>query len=101
MLTKREKEIAVRKVLGAEVSNIFSLFIKEYVLMLFVANLISWPLAYYFMSAWLDNYAYRTQQNPGIYIIVAVVLLALVCLLVGMRTFKAAVTTPVKSLRSE
>ena len=101
MLTKREKEIAVRKVLGAEAQNIFSLFIKEYVLMLLVANLISWPLAYYFMSAWLNNYAYRTQQHIGVYLFVAAVLLVLVCLLVGMRTFKAAITTPVKSLRSE
>ncbi|ANH81456.1 hypothetical protein A8C56_11115 [Niabella ginsenosidivorans] len=101
MLMKRDKEIAVRKVLGAGLAHIFALFITEYSWLILIANLISWPLAYYFISQWLKSYAYYTEQGISAYVSVAFIIFGLVCLLVAGRTFKTALENPVKSLRNE
>ena len=61
-LAKRSKEIAVRKVLGAGVKNIILLFIKDYAVLIFIANIIAWPFAYMIVNRWLESYAYRIQQ---------------------------------------
>ena len=101
MLMKRDKEIAVRKVLGAGIANIFTLFIKEYSWLILIANLVSWPLAYYFISRWLESYAYHTQQDVSAYVSVAFIVFGLVCMLVAGRTLKTALANPVKSLKNE
>ena len=71
-LGKRTKEIAVRKVIGADARNIIFLFIKDYALLILIANFIAWPIAYSLINKWLDNYAYRIQQNVINYLIVCV-----------------------------
>ncbi|HTD40224.1 MAG TPA: FtsX-like permease family protein [Mucilaginibacter sp.] len=100
-LTKRTKEIAVRKVLGADVKNIISLFLKEYGLLIFVSNIIAWPLAYLISAKWLENYAYRIQQNLVPYLFVGLFILITAFILIIAQCFKAALVNPVKSLRSE
>ena len=100
-LTKRTKEIAVRKVLGAEVFTIILLFIKEYALLIFIANCIAWPLAYLISNQWLENYTYRIQQNLVPFVIVGAFTFIMAFVLIGIQCFKAAVVNPVKSLRSE
>ncbi len=62
-LARRNKEIAVRKVLGADAKNIIMLFLKDYALLIVVASIIAWPLAYWATNQWLQNYTYRIQQN--------------------------------------
>ncbi len=61
-LIKRTKEIAVRKVLGADIRSIIFLFIKDYAWLILVANIIAWPVAYMITNKWLENYAYRVNQ---------------------------------------
>jgi putative ABC transport system permease protein len=100
-LTKRIKEIAVRKVLGAGLKNIISLFIKQYALLLLSANAIAWPLAYYFSNRWLQQYAYRVTQPLAIYLIAGVLVTSIAFILISLQSLKAALANPVKSLRIE
>ncbi len=100
-LTKRNKEIAVRKVLGAEVHHILSLFIRQYAALLLIANAIAWPLTYYFSNQWLQQYAYRIVQPVTIYITAGVFVAAIAIVLISLQCLKVALANPVKSLRSE
>lgn len=100
-LTKRTKEIAVRKVLGANVKNIISLFLKEYSVLIFISNIIAWPLAHYISAKWLENYAYRIQQSLAPYLFVGLFILITAYILITAQCFKSALAKPVKSLRSE
>ncbi|MBO9683821.1 MAG: ABC transporter permease, partial [Flavisolibacter sp.] len=100
MLMKREKELAIRKVLGAGLANIFSLIIREYSWLILLANVIAWPLAYYLISHWLASYAYHTRQDISAYLGVAFIVFALVCLLIVVKTIGAA-AKPAEQLRSE
>jgi putative ABC transport system permease protein len=98
---KRIKEIGVRKVLGASVSGIVLLLSKEFLKLVLMANLIAWPIAYYFMSRWLQNFAYRTSIGIGIFIISGLLALAIALLTVSYQSIKAALANPVDSLRYE
>jgi cell division protein FtsX len=100
-LTKRTKEIAVRKILGADAWNIIFLFIKEYAWLLLIANLIAWPIAYYVTNYWLQNFAYRIEQNMLSYLLVIVFIFIIAFSLIVLQCFKAAIANPVKSLRTE
>ncbi|MFI5185937.1 MAG: ABC transporter permease, partial [Chitinophagales bacterium] len=100
-LTKRVKEIAVRKVLGAGIKNIILLFIKEYAWLIIIANIIAWPLAYMVMNHWLQNFAYRIQQGIAPFIFVGAFIFLVAFSLIAAQCFKAANANPVKSLRTE
>lgn len=100
-LNKRKKEIAVRKVLGARVISIISLFLKEYTWLLVIANLIAWPLAYMVTEQFLQNFAYRIQQNIFPYLWVLVSVAAMAFALISVHCARAAVANPVKSLKAE
>src|SRR5579871_1443648 len=100
-LAKRTKEIAVRKVLGADIKDILSLFIKDYAWLILIANLIAWPLAYIITNKWLENYAYRIQQNAIPYFTVCIFIFVTAFILITAQCLKTAVTNPVKSLRAE
>lgn len=98
---QRVKEIGIRKVLGASVPSILGLLSKEIVLLILVANLIAWPLAWYFMDQWLDSFAYHVDMNLGIYILAAVAAVILALVTVSSQTVKAAFTNPSDTLRYE
>ena len=100
-LSKRTKEIAVRKVIGADARNIIFLFIKDYAMLILIANLIAWPIAYGIVNKWLDNYAYRIRQSIMIYLIVCVFIFIIAFILITAQCFKTANSNPVESLRSE
>ncbi|HXB29931.1 MAG TPA: FtsX-like permease family protein, partial [Puia sp.] len=100
-LSKRTKEIAVRKVIGADARNIILLFIKDYALLILIANFIAWPVAYSIIHRWLDNYAYRIQQNIFIYLMVCAFIFITAFVLITLQCFKTANSNPVESLRSE
>ncbi len=101
MLIRREKEIAIRKVLGAKLRNIFMLFMREYLWLWVIANLVSWPLAYYLITLWLEGYAYRTQQSISIYLGVAALVVILVGLLIVARVFGTVVSNTARKLQTE
>ena len=68
---------------------------------LLLANLIAWPVAYYLMQKWLNNFAYRIDLGMGIFVLSALLALAVALITVGWQSLKAAATNPVKSLRYE
>ncbi|HYK46321.1 MAG TPA: FtsX-like permease family protein, partial [Parafilimonas sp.] len=100
-LIKRTKEIAVRKVLGAGVSNIIILFTKDYAWLILIANLIACPVTYMITNKWLQGYAYRVNQAASPYLIVCGVVFIAAFLMIAIQCIKAAVANPVKSLRTE
>ena len=100
-LTKRTREIAVRKVLGAEVHHILSLFIRQYAVLLLVSNLIAWPLSFFLTNRWLEQYAYRIIQPWSIYLVAGLMVAVIAFLLIGLQCLKAALNNPVNSLKTE
>jgi len=100
-LVKRNKEIAVRKVLGASVKNIMTLFIRDYAWLILIANILAWPIAYYATEYWLQNFAYRMPQHISTYLFVMMFIFLAACIFIVAQCCKVAVTNPVKALRSE
>ncbi|HVO75019.1 MAG TPA: FtsX-like permease family protein, partial [Ignavibacteriaceae bacterium] len=101
MTEQRRKEIGIRKVLGASIANIFFLTTKQFLLLVLLANLIAWPLAYLFMNNWLQDFAYRVQVGFGTFILAALLTVFIALFTVGYQAIRAAVSNPVKSLRYE
>jgi putative ABC transport system permease protein len=98
---QRVKEIGIRKVLGASVFNIVGLLSWEIILLILIANVIAWPVAYYFMDQWLDGFAYKIGVNVWLYILAAFAAVAIALITVGLQTIKAARTNPANTLRYE
>ena len=98
---QRTKEIGIRKVLGASVSGIIRLLAKEFLILVAVANLIAWPVAYWAMSRWLQSFAYKTGIDPLIFVLSAVLALTIALLTVSYQAIRAALSNPVNALRYE
>lgn len=98
---QRTKEIGVRKVLGASVFNVWQLLSKDFVLLVGLSCVIAIPVAYYFLHEWLKKYEYRTELSWWIFALAATGGLIITLLTVSYQAIKAALTRPVKSLRSE
>lgn len=101
MANEKEKEIGVRKVLGASTFNILFIFSKEFMILIVVAFVIASPLAGYIMSQWLDNFAYKTPLSGTMFIAGIVITLLIAFITVGYRSIKASMTNPVEALRNE
>jgi putative ABC transport system permease protein len=100
-VARRAKEIGIRKVMGATVSGIVLLFLKEFALVMIVANMIAWPIAFAVMKGWLTNYAYRIDIDWSPFIGVGFIIALLTALVAGSQAIKVALANPVKSLRTE
>lgn len=98
---QRTKEIGVRKVLGATTKSILSLFSRETVKLVVIANLAALPLAYFVMKRWLQDFAYRADIHPGIFVLACVFTIVMALLAAGYHSVKAALANPVDSLRYE
>jgi putative ABC transport system permease protein len=98
---KRVKEIGVRKVLGASVQSVVLLLSGHFIKLVFIANLIAWPLAWYVMHRWLQDFAYRINITWGTFAFVAFISVLIALLTISFQSVKAAIANPVKSLRSE
>jgi len=98
---RRTKEIGIRKVLGASISNIIKLMSKEFLILVLAANIVSWPVSWYIMSRWLRNFAYRTSGEIWIFFAAGLTALLIAFLTVFHQTAKVAVKDPVDSLRYE
>jgi len=98
---QRTKEIGIRKVYGASVSNIMVLLFKEFALLLIFANIAAWPIAWYVMNKWLEIFAYRTGLEIWMFIVSALVTSAITILTIGSQTLKASYANPIDSLKYE
>ena len=98
---QRTKEVGIRKSLGATSGQIVHLFSRKTLVLLLIANVISCPLAYLWMDRWLQDFAYRTPINYGIFVIVLVLTMLISLLTMGYQTIRAAGKNPVLSLKYE
>jgi len=97
----KTKEIGIRKVHGASLSGIVFLMVKPYLKWIFLANLIAWPIAYYSISKWFQNFAYHTNTNLWIFVIAGMIVLFIALISVCYQVIKAALANPADSLRYE
>ncbi|HVW59022.1 MAG TPA: ABC transporter permease [Puia sp.] len=100
-IEKRIREIGIRKVLGASVIQLLTLISGEFLQLVAIAFVIAVPLTWWTMHSWLEKYTFRTTISPLIFLLVGGFILLLTLAVVGLNTAKAAVSSPVKSLRTE
>jgi putative ABC transport system permease protein len=100
-ISQRIKEIGVRKVLGASTNNIVGLLSKDFLKLVGVAAVFAFPIAWYAMNNWLKDFAYRTDIHWWVFIIAGVLAALVAFITVSLQAMKAAVSNPVKSLRTE
>jgi putative ABC transport system permease protein len=98
---QRTKEIGIRKVLGASIENIMSLFLKDMTKWVLIANVITWPFAYFFMHKWLQNFTYRISVYWWIFFLGGALTFGIAVLTVCYKVVRAATANPVDSLRYE
>lgn len=98
---QKTKEIGIRKVLGSSVSRIVMLLSKDLTRLVLLANIIAWPVAWYLLNQWLQNFLYRTQIRLDIFIIAGALTFFIALITVSYQSIKAATAKPVDSLRYE
>ncbi|MFT3911718.1 MAG: ABC transporter permease [Ferruginibacter sp.] len=101
MAEKRTKEIGIRKVLGASIKGLAGLLSKDFLQLVTVSCIIAFPVSWWMMHSWLQDYDYRVQISWWIFIIAGLLALLIALVTVSFQTIKVALTNPVKSLRSE
>jgi putative ABC transport system permease protein len=100
-VSRRTREVGIRKVLGASVASIIGLFLVEYAWILLVANLVAWPLVYWLLAHWLAGYAYHTPITWQPFVQVGAGMALITAMMIGLQVAKTALMNPVSSLRSE
>jgi len=101
MAEQRTKEIGIRKVLGASVSQVLLLLTKDFILLVGISCLIASPIAFYFVQNWLHQYYYRISIGPGVFVLSAILAIVIAVATVSFQAIKAALMNPVRSLRQE
>ncbi len=98
---RRIKEIGVRKVLGASMSSIVALLSRHFIKLVIIANVIAWPLAWFTVNRWMQDYAYRLPMSWWVFVVAGLAALVIALVTVSLLAMKAAAANPVDSLRSE
>ncbi len=98
---RRTKEIGIRKVLGATAAGLVRLISKEFLLLVLIANVVAWPVAYYAAARWLENYAYRISIGWEAFAFAGLLALLIALITVSFQAVRAALTNPVDALRYE
>ena len=100
-ISKRSKEVSIRKVLGASAMSIVSLLSRDFLVLVGVSFIIAVPVAWYFVSRWLENYAYHMEMNWAVFLLAGFIALCLAMLAIVIQTVKATRRNPVDGLRTE
>jgi ABC-type antimicrobial peptide transport system permease subunit len=98
---QRTKEIGIRKVLGASVSQVWLLLSKDFIVLVLISCALASPVAFYFLHNWLQKYDYRIGIGPGVFIISALLAIVITLFTISFQAIKAAIANPVKSLRAD
>jgi len=98
---QRTKEIGIRKILGASISNITMKVSKDFIFLIVLSNVVAWPIAYFVMSRMLNNYAYRTNFPIWIFVVSGLIAVTIAMLTICFKIIKAALANPADSLRYE
>jgi len=98
---RRVKEIGIRKVLGASVGNVVALLSRDFLKLVIIAFVLSIPIAWYMMHKWLQDFAYRIHIQWTVFLVAAIIAVAIALITTSGQALKAAITNPVKSLRTE
>lgn len=101
MAEQRTKEIGIRKVLGASVGNVVTMLSKDFLVLVVIASILAFPVAWWAMNKWLQDFEYRISISAWIFIIAGIVAVLIALFTVSFQAIKAAVANPVKSLRTE
>ena len=99
--TQRTKEIAIRKVLGASTMELVKMLNGSFLIMVFFANIVAWPLAYLFVSNWLDGFAYRMDLSIWPFLLAMCISMVITLITVSIRSYNAAVTNTIDALKYE
>ena len=101
MAEQRTKEIGIRKVLGASVSQVWLLLSGEFIVLVLLSCIIASPLAFYFLKHWLLQYDYRITIAPFVFVMAGIAAVIITIITISFQAIKAAIANPVKSLRTE
>ncbi len=100
-IARRTREVGIRKVMGAAVSDIVGLLSRQFVVLVVIGNVLAWPAAWWLMNEWLADFAYRTEIGAAPFVAAGLVVLATALLTVSVHTFRSAMLNPADTLRSE
>ncbi|MCL5020208.1 MAG: FtsX-like permease family protein, partial [Bacteroidetes bacterium] len=98
---QRTKEISVRKILGATTTGITFMLSRQFIALVLFSNIIAWPVAYYVANNWLQNFAYRINISPLVFLLSGAMALVIALVTVSSHAIKAATANPIENLRYE
>jgi putative ABC transport system permease protein len=98
---QRVKEVGIRKVLGASIPSILTLLSQEFVVLIVVANVLAWPVAWYFLDIWLGSFAYHITMDITAYILAGIAAVLIALITVSTQVVRAAAANPANTLRYE
>ncbi len=101
VMEARKKEMGVRKVLGATTARLSAMITKEFTILIVLANVVAWPLTFYFMSRWLGQFAYRMEVSIWIFLLAGLTGLLLALIIINSLVYRQAIRNPVESLKYE
>jgi putative ABC transport system permease protein len=98
---RRTREISIRKVHGASVSRILQLIIREFLILVVIASLVASPVVWFLMRDWLQNYVYRTDMTPMVFLWTLLLLLVPTLITISYQSYRAAIANPAEALQVE